>query len=765
MATQQPPDPRALGDWEDAFQYPLPVVRKLEQQLRKNIEDNRQKLRSLVGTSYRDLLGTAERIIDMDNQIQEVEHHMGDIGRKCNARTVERIGDNHKRLKAERGQEERSRYATLAQTKVLQNAIAVTGRLVKKNGDALRAAKLLILARLLHKSLSEQVNPPAVLEELRRKLAQARKRLLAYISRSLVKANVEKDTTVNTLCAYSLISTASPKDVLRYFLQTRFQQLELHAETPSESSLMEMLDLYSRTLLDSRELFPRRFADALSQITKGTLVRDRDVRSVYELSLDVYERWITEDVRNFHPWVRHDQLSTSDVAEALTSWTKQAQSCLLEALKTVLDNQYDAQAVLALRQNVLSKYLSLNAKLRSEVHSRAINDLRTAFLDRLESLAEQAATITDFTPNEQASESPPHLTNMWDLATEPTDLSGGAIAFRHAVLQRQHGRTDMISHFTNALDDWLGRLHKYNEAITSMRSSRWDLDLDLDLDDLEDDDPLQVVLSKQDPQHLEKTLSRATATSLQKAYSAIENTSESGLDPALLIRIVREIDLRRRGLGEEIEEVKTIKPNEEFIVTLQEKIALRISEGPLSAYLKRILQPAHTPITLWDGSPPLPVQPSPAVFRFLKSLQGQMSTVGNDLWSPAAVAALKTHNADKLGMGIVLEEINQSDGLPLTNGHTEAQKDGDDPTAEGEGEAQTQKISEASLRNRLIELMFDVLYLRRIMLAKGSQSSLVDLVDKLKKRLELDATSTERLEKSVNEYWKRTYLLFGLLAT
>ncbi|KXT05904.1 hypothetical protein AC578_336 [Pseudocercospora eumusae] len=761
MATQQPPDARALADWEDAFQYPLPVVRKLEQQLRKNIEDNRQKLRSLVGTSYRDLLGTAERIIDMDNQIQEVEHHMAEIGRKCNARAVERIVDNHKRLKAERGQEERLTYATLAQTRVLQNAIAVTGRLVKKNGDALLAAKLLILARLLHKSLSEQGSPPPVLEDLRRKLAQSRKRLLAYISRSLVRVNVEKETTVNTLCAYSLVSAASPKDVLRYFLQTRFQQLELHAETPSESNLMGMLDLYSRTLLDSRELFPRRFADALSQISKGTLVRDQNVRSVHELSLDIYERWITEDVRNFHPWVRHDQLSTSDVADALASWTKQAQSSLLEALTTALDSHGDAQAVLALRHNVLSKYLSLNAKLRSEVHSRAINDLRTAFLDRLEDLAEQAATMTDFAPNEQASESPTHSTNIWDLGTEATDLSGGAIAFRHAVLQRQHGRTDMISHFTNALDDWLGRLHKYNEAIASMRSSKWDLDLDLDLDDLDNDEPLQIVLSKQDPQQLEKTLSKATATSLQKAYDATEKASESGLDPASLVRIVREIDLRRRGLGEENEEVKSIKRNDEFIVTLQKKIALRISEGPLSAYLKRVLQPAHMPITLWDGSPPLPVQPSPAVFRFLKSLQGQMSTVGNDLWSAAAVAALKTHNADKLGMGIVLDEIDQSGGVALSNGHTEAQKN-DDPTAEGEGEAQRQKISEASLRNRLIELMFDVLYLRRVL---GSNDSLAVVVDKLKRRLELDAPSMERLEKSGNEYWKRTYLLFGLLAT
>jgi hypothetical protein len=43
------PNPRTLKTWEDAFQYPIPVVRKLEQQLRAQADENREKLRSLVG--------------------------------------------------------------------------------------------------------------------------------------------------------------------------------------------------------------------------------------------------------------------------------------------------------------------------------------------------------------------------------------------------------------------------------------------------------------------------------------------------------------------------------------------------------------------------------------------------------------------------------------------------------------------------------------------------------------------------------------------
>jgi hypothetical protein len=47
--TSEGPDPLAFKTWEDAFQYPIPTVRKLEQQLRNHGEDNRQKLRNLVG--------------------------------------------------------------------------------------------------------------------------------------------------------------------------------------------------------------------------------------------------------------------------------------------------------------------------------------------------------------------------------------------------------------------------------------------------------------------------------------------------------------------------------------------------------------------------------------------------------------------------------------------------------------------------------------------------------------------------------------------
>jgi hypothetical protein len=43
------PDPQSLKSWHDAFQYPIPTVRRVEQELRRDIASNKEKLRALVG--------------------------------------------------------------------------------------------------------------------------------------------------------------------------------------------------------------------------------------------------------------------------------------------------------------------------------------------------------------------------------------------------------------------------------------------------------------------------------------------------------------------------------------------------------------------------------------------------------------------------------------------------------------------------------------------------------------------------------------------
>jgi hypothetical protein len=43
------PNPQNLQSWKEAFQYPIPTVRRVEQELRRDINSNKEKLRALVG--------------------------------------------------------------------------------------------------------------------------------------------------------------------------------------------------------------------------------------------------------------------------------------------------------------------------------------------------------------------------------------------------------------------------------------------------------------------------------------------------------------------------------------------------------------------------------------------------------------------------------------------------------------------------------------------------------------------------------------------
>jgi len=94
IMTSGDPDPTAFKEWQEAFQHPIPLTREFEKKLRSHAEENRQKLRTIVGASYRGLLGTADRILEMDAQMKVVDVNLGLVGQKSNSRAVERIFAN-----------------------------------------------------------------------------------------------------------------------------------------------------------------------------------------------------------------------------------------------------------------------------------------------------------------------------------------------------------------------------------------------------------------------------------------------------------------------------------------------------------------------------------------------------------------------------------------------------------------------------------------------------------------------------------------------
>ncbi|KAI7542925.1 hypothetical protein KC317_g16448, partial [Hortaea werneckii] len=737
-----------------------PVVRKLEQQLRRNINENRSKLRSLVGASYRDLLGTAERIIEMDEQMQDVEDHLGDIGRKCNARAVETANENQERMVRRKGSDQKQRQAILARTKVLQNALSAASRAIRRGSDALLVSKLLVLSRLLHQSLAESAEPPAVLEELKRKLSNLRRRLLSYIERALVRPGQDRTKVAHSLCAYSLVSNSTPKDVLRHFLQARFEQLDAKAESPSEADILDILELYRRTLLDTRALFPRLFAEAMSELSSTPLLKDDSLTSCGELSLDVYAVWIPENVRTFTPWVRHDQLLSSDVGDALGSWTDQAQTVIHRAVETCLSKETDAQSLLHIRKKVLLQYLSLSANLRDGSHAESINDLRGAFVKRLQDVArssvESIALFEDLdaTPQLPASNASPDL---WQLSSKDLDLSHGAQFFRKSILDRRHGRDEGLQACVRKLNKWTNEMDTFWKLLQQMRSTRWQDELDVDFDDLENGDEIRQALTKTDAEQTQSAFQNAVSEVLKHQYELIKERTSSSMPPQTLLRLLREIDSRRAIVEHSYGAKVEIDFYHSTIRSLHQALVEQVVESPLKQLRISTKKQAKAAVSLWDGSPPLPVQPSPSIFRFMTLLEEAMSGAGSDLWSSGAVNVLKGVLTERLGT--VSGDPPGKDAIaskPEVNGHTE---DASESVNQGTEDTKSRKL--------LLQSLFNVLYLCRVMDTRQTvkdDDSLYAYAKRARELAELDDATYERLQKNAGEYWKRTYLLFGLLA-
>ncbi|KAH9843432.1 conserved oligomeric Golgi complex subunit 1-like [Teratosphaeria destructans] len=790
MATRVP-DPRTLQTWDEAFKYPLPVVRKLEQQLRKTIDEDRSRLRSLVGASYRDLLGTAERIIEMDEHIRQVEDGLGHIGSRCNARVVERIGENHgKMMVGKRGDEERrEKYASLAQTKVLQSALVGARRIIKAGGDALLAAKLLVLARLLHKSLSDGEHTSGVLDELQRDLGRLRKRLLDYVEKALVKETTRRETLAHTLCAYALVSSSAPKDVLRHFLQVRFQQIEATAEEARTDDVLKMLKLYEQTIVDTRALFPRLLIESLKQLTRVPLLDDSQVQKLHTLNLDIYGGWIAQSVRTFTPWVRHDQLVAPDVSDALASWSRQAQRCTIDAIKECLEPQHDADAIIVARKKIIMQFLHLSSSRSGEenVYGETIKEVRQAVADRLnrlaigtaESLKDARIELNESSPGSDAS------LNLWELASKDMQLSHGARRFRDDVASRRHGRNAVLKNYISQLDGWLHRVDALHQSLQHMKSAKWDNELDVDLEDVPDGDAIKHDLNKHDPSRLLDSLRDAVTKALEGMYSWLrQRCADKGTKPALLLRLLRELEQRRKLL--EAQYTLSI-PDTKAAATAQSlhtRVVEEVIKTPLDQYGAAWQeQQLKVSTVLWDGTPPLPVQPTPATYKLLYTLHKAMAEAGTDLWSPHAVAELKKALDEKLGELISLPATNvdtSKEDKHLTNGHAEEageilnNKDDQANPSSTDLESPSSPSSPINspdqptqrTRDNLLQRTFDTLLLQRILSRSppdASQPGLAAHIVRLRERLALEQALEDRLTKNAGEYWRRTYLLFGLL--
>ncbi|KAG9964652.1 hypothetical protein KCU61_g2681, partial [Aureobasidium melanogenum] len=782
MTTNQAPNPREFKSWEDAFQFPVPVVRRLEQQLRSNINENKDKLRSLVGNSYRDLLSTAERIVDMDQQIHSVDTRLGEIGQKCNARAIERIAANQQRTANAQKHRNYARNALASNIALLQRCMTQALQLTKRGNFALRAAKLLVIARLLFSSAAKSPDPPALLDNLKSKLTSLRRKLLSHIDKRLASATLEKSILVDTLAAYSLATTSTPTDVLNHFLHVRASSLGEMVESPTQTGLHNALGLLITTIKEVQVIFPKQLSTLLGRLQDEPLLQDSAIKDMPELNLDIYEPWISDDVRNFTPWLRHDQLQPSAAATVLKKWVAKARSLLLQGLNQLLDGTHDISVIITLRKEFITRSLSADRKLPGLDPSDFFEELRASFNRRLRALVVASANVDNdivgpYLRGEhiQSIINPGPAADLWDPSNLEIDPGRGSITFRNLINNAAQGKDASLQSLVQSFNSWSSGLATWSTTIKAMRDDRWNDDLDLDIeDDFEIDSP-QDLLAREDPDELQKLLASEKAKSLKNAYESIQSYVEEEGRTVRSLRLLREL-AHQASLGET--QLSASKPPPSLVQKLHVMLAEQVlekSQGQNKATAKLFVPRPHT--ALWEGSPPLPVQPSPTCFRYLHEMCRAMKDVGGDLWTPPAVSLLKNRLQKTVLKSLNDNLLNTSNtnGAATTtdspNGDSEvisAEKIEGDLTKNEDETATTTLSNPADQRGpKLIQAIFDLLYLEKILsVSKPSTKTpgFDDAIEDIRPKSGLEDASLERLRKSSGDYYKRTYLLFGLLA-
>jgi hypothetical protein len=671
---------------------------------------------------------------------------------------------------------------------------------MKREGSYLLIAKVLVIARLLHKALSQATNKPPILDELWERLLSVRRKLLRRIDKRLSNTSGETASLVESMCAYALATSSTPTDVLHHFLKMRLDRMNSELKAGGDELAkhgISALKLCIQTCLDTQTIFPRRLADALGKLKAHPLTQDPDVRGLYELNLDVHDRWVGDEARNYTPWPRHDELQRPEGERILHRWSKDAIATFLKGVKKALEGEERLKEVAHLRQELIETWILSGSRMAGVKSANVLNDLRDTMNDKLEGIVRLRTeglqtVVSELTARLDANSSSKDAPapSLWHTTTAASDLSNGAQAFKSTILNTYQGRDDSVISVTSAFDKWMDSVLEVKGIVKSMKEARWDDTFADDVDDESDDElgnSKQALLSDDDPKLLEEATHDALGEAMKQlgqSFSTLvsksndENEGRSPVQKAtFVLRVIREIGDRIPRLRLQDRSTPLASPfTSEILKPLYTALASHIVQPNMEAYQKSLSASMNVRTNshiLWEGHPPLPSQPSPSAFRFLRELNKSMGSLGADLWAPGCVDVLKKRTAGEVGK-LVEAQVDAlstpDDKVPKADKKpSEEEKEAAASTTNGAAESQVSEnkspSSDAQEFNeyKVKQLLFDFLYLQRFLDASGEADSVTAMLKRTDVP-ELNEAAVTRLRKNATDYAKKTYLLFALLA-
>ena len=672
-------------------------------------------------------------------------------------------------------------------------------RLMKSEGSYLLIAKVLVISRLVHKALSATEGKPAIVDQLWERLLSVRRKLLRRIDKRLSNTSGETTSLVESLCAYALATSSTPTLVLNHFQKVRLDKMTSELKQGGDELAkhgISALRLCIQTCLDTQTIFPRRLAESLAKLKTHPLIQDTDVRNLYELNLDVHDRWIGDEARNYTPYPRHDELQRPEAERILHRWSKDAMSAFMKGIKKALEGEERLVEVASLRQELIETWILSGSRMAGVKSTNVLDDLRDTMNEKLEAIVQSRTgglqnVVSELISQLQSLSAPRHNAHasLWDTTSKASDLSNGAQSFKTTILNTYQGRDESVMSVTSAFDSWMESVLEVKGIVKSMKEARWDDTFADDIDDGSDDDDLeesrQTLLSADDPRLLVDATQEAMGEALKnltQSFAKIVEAPQGGDEDAstyravFMLRVVREIGDRIPKLRLQDKSTAFESPfTTDILQPLHVALAAHVVRPSIEAYKQLLLTSSQTSSNshiLWEGSPPLPSQPSSSTFRFLRDLNRSMAAIGSDLWAPGCATVVKSKVSERV-VEVLEQRVKnikaQNEGAPEQK--TEQKEASDDKDAPN-GEETTESSAELSIPvstelrdQRLKQLLFDALYIQRFTANKSeTDDNTMGLLAHLEDIEDLDDAAVKRLRKNAGDCAKKTYLLFALLA-
>lgn len=622
-----------LASWSQAFEdYSIVHTRAIEKQLRSDIALNKQKLRNLVGGSYRDLLSTAEQIVTLDGKTTAVEGQISELGRNC--RPGEYVLP----------QSHASKNSNVAQLSLLHRCSSCIASCLKA-GQIILAAKLLAVSRLLHTSLGKQEHPPRILDALLDQLSRSRRRLLRRIDRRLDDAAIEQAELTDVICAFCLATSSSYNDAIHHFQHRRLGQIRHSAQGThgDHQHTVKTFRYYIESLRTTKHLLGHDIPRALRKLQQTAVLQDADVLGLEHLNLSTLQILMPAEIQAFTPYVKKSELSKEDASKLVEQWSDEAYAAVQGQLTTHLETLGNTSLAFQLRQDLLCAWLE--SCFSTPTHTNIVETLRQTMNEHIESLLRsqvsglsslaaqiiQSSNTIDEKPTNQSS--PTTIPQIWSPTLVTTPLTKGATPFLTSLRINALGSNARLASISTALSTWCTSILHLRRSIKSLQKIRWQDHLEEpDIDD--EDTAKQIIqqLSIADPKRFEKTLETALSTTLEEFQSTISTAASSTttvLSTLHLLRSIREAYLHLITLPDaDIKALETTVPHLHGV--LAGEIVTRLANSAPSSF------PKVSIAAISEGLP------SPTTFKTLRTLCKIMLEVGGtETWTRAACGVVK----------------------------------------------------------------------------------------------------------------------------